>query len=719
MSLKPGQLLTRYRIIEEIGQGGMGTVYLAEDIDLHRRIALKVLPSEMASDPERLMQFKQEARAIAAVSHPNIVIIHSVEEDKDLHYLTMELVKGKTLTELIGEDGIAIAKIFDIAIPLVEAVGSAHQQGVAHRDLKPANIMVTDEGAVKILDFGLAKLIEKAPGTTPDTLVTKSLLSGDHIIGTPDYMSPEQAKGKPVDHRTDIFSTGILLYEMVTGEKPFKGDTTTELLASIIKDTPRPLNELNPACPLKLSELIELCIVKDPDKRYQSFTDIRRDLEKIKTSMDNGDELSMQSIAVLPFADMSPNRDQGYFCEGIAEEIINALVKIKNLRVASRMSAFQYTSVGGDSREIGKQLGVKTLLEGSVRKAGNQLRISAQLINAANGYHVWSERFDREMSDIFAIQDEIAQNIVSTLQVTLNTREKRSLVNVRTSNVQAYDFYLRGRNFFRRWGKRNIEIALRMFTQAIEIDPEFGSAHAGIADTYSYLYMYINSNQENLQKANEFSLRALELDPTLAEANASRGLALSLSRRYEDAEAEFELAIEKDPNLFEAYYFYARNSIVQGKYDMAVRYYNKASEVNPDDYQIPVLLAQVLTSLGRKEEGEAANRKGFELAEKAFKLNPEDARAYYMGAGALVRLGQQEKGLEWANRAMAIDPDDPAILYNVACVFTSVNKIENAIDCLEKTVKIGASYKDWMLNDSDLDPLRDHPRFKALLESLS
>lgn len=718
MVIEPGTTISRYRIIDEIGSGGMGHVFIAEDTELGRRIALKTLPAEMAADPGRLNRFKLEARAIAAVNHPNIVVIHSVEEAGENHFITMELVSGRSLAEILESGPVSVAEFFRIAVPLADAVGAAHGRGVTHRDLKPGNIMLNGDGRLKVLDFGLAKITRRKPAPDSKTPSTRSLLSEARIVGTPDYMSPEQARGAGVDHRTDIFSIGVILYELITGRRPFRGETTAELIAAILRDTPKPAAAINPECPQRLSHAIDRCLVKDPDLRYRSLAELRDDLRDIAKATVQAEAAAQRSIAVLPMRDMSPKRDQQYFCEGVTEEIINALTRIEGLSVASRMSSFQFVSESGDSREIGARLGVRTILEGSVRKAGDRLRITAQLIDTYSGFHLWSEKYDTGMEDIFAVQDEIAQNIVKALSITLGPTGEKPLVEATTSDPRAYDFYLRGRNFFRRWGKRNVDIARRMFERAIEIDENFALAHAGLADTYSYLYMYINSSRENLEQAAAGSDRALELDPDLAEGHASLGLALSLSRRYDEAEKEFLLAIELDPNLFEAHYFQARNSVVQGKYEEAVQYYRKAGETSPDDYQIPILLAQIYHSLGRRDDAAEANRRGLELAEKAIASNPEDARAYYMGAGALVRMGEKQRGLTWAGRAVAIDPEDPAILYNVACSYAVTGRLEEAIDCLERTVRAGASYREWMENDSDLDPLRGHPRFQALIEVL-
>jgi non-specific serine/threonine protein kinase len=712
------KVISRYRILSKIASGPMGAVYLAKDTKLDRSIALKVLPAEVASDPAGLARFRQEARALAAVQHPNIVVIHSVEEVGDTHFITMELIEGRTLTELMTEKRADLDFFFDLTIPLASALEAAHAQGVTHRDLKPANIMVTEAGQVKVLDFGLAKMVCTGDESAGPDAPTETLAAEDLILGTPNYMPPEQVRCEPADNRSDIFSLGAIMYHLITGHRPFRGQTTTEILASVIRDTPAPAETWNRDCPPGLSHLIDRCLAKDPSQRFQETSELRLQLEEIRDQVAREAAGPIHSIAVLPFADMSPHQDQEHFCTGIAEEIINALSGIDRLKVVSRMSSFQYRDLGGDTREIGRKLGVKTLLEGSVRMAGNQLRIMAQLIDVADGCHIWSQRFDRELRDIFEVQDEIAQSIVKALRLTIDPEREKQLVEARTQDPAAYDFYLRGREFFRRWGKRNIQIAQRMFLQASASDPEFASAYAGLADTYAYLFMYINSSPENLRQADRNSARALELEPALAEAHASRGLALSLSKEHEAAAKSFNTAIKLDPNLFEAYYFFARDLVVQGKYEEAVTYYDKAHAVSPDDYQIPILQAQIYHALDRLEEEEKANRLGMELAENAILLNPEDARACYMGAGAMIRLGQGKRGLQWAKRALALDPDDPAILYNVACSLAGLGQIEDAIDCLEKTVKVGAAYKDWMMNDSDLDPLRDDERFKALVESL-
>jgi adenylate cyclase len=423
---------------------------------------------------------------------------------------------------------------------------------------------------------------------------------------------------------------------------------------------------------------------------------------------------SAGSIAVLAFVDLSASKDQEYFCDGISEEIIDNLTRLKGLRVASRTSSFAFKGKSEDVRAIGRKLGVATVLEGSVRKAADQLRVTVQLISAEDGCHLWSERYDRELKDVFAIQDEIARNIVATLKITLSPKE--SLKKAPTSDLQAYDYYLRGRQFFYRYTRKGMEFALKMFSQAIELDPEFARAYAGIADCCSFLYMYGGSHDEHREQADTSSRKALDLDADSAEAHASRGVALSLKGNYSGAEKEFETAIRLDPGLFEAWYFYARTCFIRGDLKKALHLYEKSIEVNPNDYQAPLLCAQIYSDLGDPDKAEASRRRGIQAVKTKLKLSPDDARALYMGANGMAALGEYVQSLQWADQALRIDPDEPMVLYNVACVQALAHKYDRALDTLEKSVKKGLKQKGWLQNDSNLDPLRKLPRFKQLLK---
>ena len=430
------------------------------------------------------------------------------------------------------------------------------------------------------------------------------------------------------------------------------------------------------------------------------------------------DDVPERSIAVLAFVNMSNDPENEFFSDGIAEEIINALTKIKALRVAARTSSFAFKGKNEDIGEVGRKLKANTVLEGSVRKAGNRLRVTAQLINVADGYHLWSERYDRQLEDVFAIQDEIAENIVRALRVVLGEDEKRALEKTPTESVQAYEYYLRGRQVVTQLRRSPLQYARRMFDRAIELDPNFARAHAGAADCCSFLYMYWDSSNANLEAADKSSQRALELDAASAEAHTSRGVALTLRQDHAAARREFETALKLDAKLFEAHYFYARACLTEGKFEEAIAHYRNAWQARPEDYQAILLSADALAKLKRDDEVLEAARLGMKLADAHLELNPDDARAWYLSGGALMRLGKVNEALERTRRAYAIDPEDAGVLYNVACNYCLARKPDEAIDYLDKAIRNGFGQRSWLENDSALDPLRNDPRFQALLQKL-
>lgn len=424
------------------------------------------------------------------------------------------------------------------------------------------------------------------------------------------------------------------------------------------------------------------------------------------------------SIAVLPFADMSPEHDQAYFCEGIAEEILNSLTKIEQLDVAARSSSFLYNSNSGDVRDIGRALRVSTVLEGSVRKSGDRVRITAQLIDTDSGYHLWSKTFDEQLQDVFAIQAEIATSIAEALLETLSPRQQANLRSTSTTNVDAYEYYLRGRQFFKRFRRKDMEYALRMFRQAIQIDADFALAWAGYADCHSFLVMYVDPEPGHIEEAHDASARAVELDPGLAEAHASRGLAHLVSEDFETSEREFERALELGPHLFEAYYFFGRTRFHQGRLDDAMELFRKAAEADPSDYQSRCLRIQILSGTGRTDEARAEATEALAVLERHLNWNPDDARAYHLGAGVLVVLGQVDRARRWLDHAIDIDPDDPVVLYNVACNLSILGETDAAFEYLARAIETGTISAAWMRNDVDLANLHGKPQFDRLLERL-
>jgi adenylate cyclase len=424
----------------------------------------------------------------------------------------------------------------------------------------------------------------------------------------------------------------------------------------------------------------------------------------------------VRSVAVLPFADLSAERDQEHFADGVAEEILNALTKIGDLRVPARSSCFAFRGLNLDAREIGRRLGVEALLEGSVRKAGQRLRITVQLIDARNGYQLWSERFDREVADIFAIQDEIAGSVVRALGLSLRQGEQRHLVKASTTNVEAYEFYLRGRKLFQKWTRENINLAREMFGRAVALDANFAAAWAGLAT--AHVHLHGSDSEPHLEKAREASARALKLDPQSAEAHVAAAQGFSMEQRYADAAAEFERAIELDPTLFDAHYYYARSCFKNGDLEKSLRLFRQAQSVRPDDYQAVYLEALVLTQLRGWNEAREAYQRGLESSHKHLALNPHDARAYVLGAGACARLGETQRAKEWAERAMSLAPDDDAILYNAGCALAVVGEDERALDAFQRAIGAGLAGGDWIPQDPDWARLRDHPRFQTLMQQL-
>jgi TolB-like protein/Flp pilus assembly protein TadD len=712
-------LANRYTIQREVGRGGMATVYLAQDLRHRRPVALKILHPHLAANVGA-DRFEREVEIAARLSHPHILTLIDSGEVDGLLYYVMPFIEGESLRgRLDRERQLPVEEALEITRHVAAALAYAHARGVIHRDIKPENVML-HEGEPMVTDFGIAKAVSAAGAG--------HLTETGTVIGTPAYMSPEQVSGDAhIDGRSDEYSLACVLYEMLAGQPPFTGPSPQALMVKHLAEPPPSVRKIRAAVPEAVDGAVMKALAKAPADRFGGVLQFAQALPSPAATMPPQLPPTVvsapvgatpKSIAVLPFVNMSADPENEYFTDGVAEEIINALTKIQALRVAARTSAFAFKGRGEDIGEIGRRLKVATVLEGSVRKAGNRLRVTAQLVSVPDGYHLWSERYDRELQDVFAIQDEIAENIVRALRVVLSDDEKRAIEKPSTRDIEAYDYYLRGRQFFHQFRRTGIQFARRMFERAMEIDPGYALAYAGAADCCSFLYMYWDASRANLEGADTYSRKALELRPELAEAHASRGMAASLSQRYVEAERELQTAIRLNPKLFEAHYFFGRASFQQGKHEDAVRHYEEASRVRPEDYQTPMLQSFALARLGRKADAEAAVRKGLQIAEKHLELNPDDARALYLGGNALVQLGEGQRGLEWAGRALALDAEDSGVLYNVACVHALVGDIEGALAYLDKAIRNGFGHREWLENDSDLESLRADARFEALLKKL-
>ena len=705
-----GRRLGHYQFLEQVGTGGMGEVYRARDAHLDREVAIKVLAAGTLADEAARRGFRNEALACSKLTHPNIATVYDFDTHEGMDLLVTEFVGGQSLREMISAGPLSEELVLDLGRQLTEGLAAAHEHGIVHRDIKPGNLRLTADRRLKILDFGLARPLAVV---SPDTPTDASSTAETGVAGTLAYMAPEQLKGLAPDPRSDIYSAGVVLYEMITGRPPFPETVAPALIDAILHQPPAPPAWRRPGFSPRLEQIVLKCLEKDPEVRYQSCLELLADFRRAALP----ENAHGNSVAVLYFENLGQQAEHEYFRDGITEDITTELSKIRGLRVYSRSAVLAFRDKPVTPATVGRQLHAAYVLEGSLRREGVRLRLNAKLIETATGHAIWAERYDREMEDVFAIQDEIAQSIAAALRVVLTDTEKRAIAKLPTADVQAYDFYLRGRQFFHQFRRKGFDFAREMFARAIESDPGYARAYAGIADCCAFVHMYWSSTEEMLRQADTASRKALELDPDLAEAHASRGLAASLKRQYDEAHKEFEIAIRLNPHLFEPYYFQARNYYAQGKLEKAVQWFEQASQVLPEDYQAPMLMASALHGLGRSHQARAAYERGLLAAERHLNLHPGDSRALYFGANALSQLDQRERSVSWLERAIAVEPEEPQVLYNVACVYALLNEPDKAIDCLERSITHGWAQREWIEHDPDLASLRQHPRFRALLDA--
>jgi serine/threonine protein kinase/Tfp pilus assembly protein PilF len=805
-----GKTFSHYKIVEKTGEGGMGVVYKAEDIRLKRMVALKFLHEQFAFDEVAKARFFSEARAASALNHPNIITIYEIDKFEDRYFISMEFIEGKSVKGLIDEKALSVKEAINIALQVAEGLKRAHEKGIIHQDLKSDNIMLTSEGTVKIADFGLAKLKDKP-----------MLTSESSLMGTLAYASPEQLQGFTLDERTDIFSFGVVLYEMVTGRLPFWGEYGQAIFYSILNEEPEPVTKLNNEIPTELERTIGKALQKRPEQRYQSMGEVLTDLRKVGEEYEPGTRRkapTIPTLAVLYFENLGAGKEDDYFAAGMTDDIITDLSKVDKIRVLSRNDVLPYRGKTVNIKETGKRLNVDYILEGSVRKANNKLRISAQLTRVSDGFYVWGERFDREMEDVFEVQSDVSQKVASALEIKLTKNQIERIEKKPTISIQAYDYYLRGRDYYWRLGKEDLEFAIQMYKKALEVDPQFALAYAGLADAYVYKYdAYYDRSLQLLDQAEETAKRALALYYDLPEAHRALGRVYKERKNNPEAISEFEKAIQLKPDYFEAYralgwineemrnceeaiiyaekaleirpsdqesyllmgisyldkkyllqaektffkalevapdygtaYYYIGNTYQkQGKFKEALEMYEKCIKVggDPNVYldmgwiyllkkQFKKAIASFKNCIGlghfeflasywlglifgiqdKKKESEDYYKLCIELSNKLLEDDPENPYVHSTLGLAYTSLGEHEKGTQQGTHAVSLDPENGAVLYDLARIYALQNNSDKAIQALEKALDrcLSPSAKE-----AELDPhfkfLRDLPDFKKVV----
>jgi TolB-like protein/Tfp pilus assembly protein PilF len=762
MPIASGTRLGPYELIAPLGAGGMGEVYRARDVRLGREVAVKVISASFAGDAEALARFEREARAVAALSHPNILALHDYGQDGGVAYAVMELLEGETLRDRISAGPLPVRRALEFGLQIAQALTAAHEKGILHRDLKPENVFVSRDGHVKVLDFGLAKAVD-LPGSTSAATDLETLgTEAGVILGTVGYMSPEQLRGEPTGPQSDIFSVGVILYEMVVGKNPFRRDTAVETMVAVLREETPPLSDSGRPAPAELEQIVAHCLEKHAGSRFQSARDLafalrvldragtrsgpqagegEREITGARRSEAGAEEAS---VAVLPFRNLSADPEAEYFSDGITEEIIGVLSHVAALHVAARTSCFAFKGKDADVRRIGRELGVRTVLEGSVRQSGRRIRIHAQLVDVVTGYQLWSERYDRELEDVFAVQDEIARSIAETLEPRLTGGRAAELPERTTRDVEAYDLYLKGRHF---WKPRRMRQAIECFEAAVARDPKYADAYTALAESYSVWGFYGGiSSWEAYARARAAAERAQELTPDSAAVHLSLGV---IEHYYgwdvAREERELRLALDRDPKLSDASFWLTLCLSVTGRASEALEVGRRLVAREPHSADARAALAWGYA--GRRRYAEALPD-----MEAAVRLGPDAAFALWSLGLAQQQTGAVADAVVTLERAVAVTQREHcyeiallggalaaggrttearALLaelgarreyvppYDVALLLAALGEREAALSSLERAYEERNALLWFRIHLPAFDPLRGEPRWIALSEKLA